>query len=275
MTGRGPDWMDLNAFVDGELTRERGEAVARAAAADPGLAAQIDALRRLKAAAAQSVEVLPTDLPPGLPPGLPPDLPGATAPPRRPWLRRLQAACLVFLLFGAGALTALLWRGEASQDWTARGWALHETWIGAGGPASASAAGTLLIGLQTLGPDAQAPQLEAAKLRLDYVALVLAEGRDVLHLGYRGTRGCRLSLFVFEAGADWIDEADLSQGARRGFAWQVGGLGYLLLARDMEAGRFGLIADKMAQATRAHRNFDAETRTALQRSRAASPPCSA
>ena len=268
MTRHVPDWMDLNAYVDGELTRARGEAVARAAAADPGLAAQIEALRRLKAAAAQSVEVLPTDLPP--------DLPEAASPPlQSPWLRRLQAACLVILLFGAGALTAVLWRGEVLEDWAARGWDLHETWIGAGGPASTSAAGTLLVGLQTLGPDAQAPRLEAAKLRLDYVALVPAEGRDVLHLGYRGTRGCRLSLFVFEAAADWPDGRDLSAGARRGFAWQVGELGYLLLARDMEAARFELIADKMAQATRAHRNFDRATRTALQRSRAASPPCSA
>ena len=92
MTRRGPDWMDLNAFVDGELTQARGEAVARAAAADPQLAAQIHALRRLKAAAAQSVEVLPADLPPDGPADSPPDLPEAAAPPRRPWLRRLQAA---------------------------------------------------------------------------------------------------------------------------------------------------------------------------------------
>ena len=191
------------------------------------------------------------------------------------FLRSALSALLVAVLFGTGALTAALWRGEAAQDWPARGWALHESWIGAGGPSSASAAGALLVGLQALGPDAQAPQLEAAKLRLDYVALVPGGDRDLLHLGYRGTRGCRLSLFVFEAETGWPDGRDLSSGARRGFAWRVGDLGYLLLARDMKAGRFELIADKMAQATRARRTFDAATRTALQRSRAASPPCSA
>ncbi len=262
MTRRSPDWTDLNAYVDGELTQARAAAVARAVAADPALAAQVEALRRLKAAAAKSVETLP------------PALPEVVASPG-PWLRRLQAACLVLLLFGTGALTVVLWRGEESQDWTARGWALHEAWIGAGGPASASAAGSLLVGLQALGPDAQAPRLEAAKLRLDYVALVPAEGRGFLHLGYRGTRGCRLSLFVFAAATDWPEGADLAAGAQRGRAWQVGTLGYLLLARDMEARRFGLIADKMAQATRARRDFDAATRTALQRSRETSPPCKA
>ena len=56
-----PEWK-FGAYVDGELTQARAAAVARAVAADPALAAQVEALRRLKAAAAKSRKFRDNDL---------------------------------------------------------------------------------------------------------------------------------------------------------------------------------------------------------------------
>ena len=68
MTACEPSWIELNAYVDGELDAARAETVAKAAAADPEVAAQIAALRRLKAVAGRSVEQTPPAAPSKLPP---------------------------------------------------------------------------------------------------------------------------------------------------------------------------------------------------------------
>ena len=277
MTAPRPDWAAINAFVDGELEPSAARALAEAAAQDPELAKQISALRRLKSAATQSVEKAALNLPePALPREARPFVRLGAPAGRR---RLVMAACLALLFLGAAAVTTGLWLRSGPADWTARGWSLHEAWLAEGGASeTGDSAAPLLAALRHLGPDAQAPQLDAARLRLDYVAAPVSPdgGGRFLHLGYSGTRGCRLSLFLFEAEADWPQALEsLSEGARLAARWRVGRLDYLLLARGMERGRFELIAGMMAESTRARRGFDDDARTALRESREASPPCRA
>ena len=261
-----PSWIELNAYVDGELDPARAEAVAKAVAADPEVAAQIAALQRLKAVAGRSVEQVPPSAPP------------YSAFRWRGW-RYGAAACLALLLLGAGLLLAERTAGPGGGAWIARGWAGHEAWLAGGqGPEAQVEPAAVLAALSALGARAQVPQLDAARLRLDHVAVLPAgeEGGALLHLGYLGTRGCRLSLFVFAADADWPPDLALpAEEARLGVGWRVADLGYLVLARGMDRGRFELIAEKIGEATRRAAPFDDATRSALRRSREASPPCRA
>lgn len=268
MTGCQPSWVELNAYVDGELDAGRAESVARAVACDAEVAAQVAALRRLKTVAGRAVEQTP---------------PAAPAPPRRQAVRRLAvlrlgvAACLAVLLLSAGLLLAERMIGPGRASLVARGWAGHEAWL-AGGAGGGVEPSFLLTALAGLGPQARVPQLDAAKLRLDHVAMLpgSGDGGALLHLGYRGLRGCRLSLFIFAAEGDWPgDYASAAGEGRLGVGWQVADLGYLLLARGMDPGRFDLIAATVAEATRLRQPFDAAARSALRRSREAGPPCRA
>ena len=272
MTGCQPSWVELNAYVDGELDAGRAESVARAVACDAEVAAQVAALRRLKTVAGRAVEQTP---------------PAAPAPPRRPAVRRLAvlrlgvAACLAVLLLSAGLLLAERMIGPGRASLVARGWAGHEAWL-AGGAGGGVEPSFLLTALAGLGPQARVPQLDAAKLRLDHVAVLPGSGAGsgedgaLLHLGYRGLRGCRLSLFIFAAEGGWPgDYASAAGEGRLGVGWQVAGLGYLLLARGMDPVRFDLIAATVAEATRLRQPFDAAARSALRRSRETGPPCRA
>ncbi|MDJ0945865.1 MAG: hypothetical protein QNJ30_20550 [Kiloniellales bacterium] len=265
MTACEPSWIELNAYVDGELDAGRAEAVARAAAADPEVASQIAALQRLKAVADRAVEQT---------------LPSVPPPPRRGVGRGLGiATCLALLVLGAGIFLSDRIAGPEGSARVARAWAGHEAWLAGAGESGARAEpGVVFAALAALGAGAQVPQLDSARLHLDHVAVLPGgeTGGALLHLGYRGTRGCRLSLFVFAADAGWPQDLALPGGrSRLGVGWRVADLGYLLLAEGMDRRRFDLIAEKVGEATRRGTAFDEATRSALRRSREASPPCQA
>ena len=126
------------------------------------------------------------------------------------------------------------------------------------------------------------PDLLSAGLTLERVA----EGPSVngvvsLHLGYRGARGCRLSLFVLPLGLELGEQMlDISPGAeaganRQAVAWQSAGRSNLLLTEGMDPLRFAEIARRVYRASVEQRPFDAETRQALQRSHAQGARCQA
>ena len=138
-----------------------------------------------------------------------------------------------------------------------------------------------------LGALAFVPDLRAAGLTLVRLSTgPKLDGRRSLHLGYRGQRGCRLSLFVLEGGIG-LDEGlrdlgpelgpELGAGAaspgRQAVAWQAGGFSNLLLAEGMDPLRFVEISRRVFHASLEQRPFDAETRLALQRSREESQRC--
>jgi hypothetical protein len=101
-----------------------------------------------------------------------------------------------------------------------------------------------------------------------------AAGGRVLLVGYRGTRGCKVSLVVFP-GAGGMGEALIKyqDGKSEAYAWAVGELGYMLLSSGMDTKRFALLAESVRRAGLRRLPLDQGTRLALRRSREQSAPC--
>ena len=141
-----------------------------------------------------------------------------------------------------------------------------------------------------LGPAAFVPDLRAAGLTLSHLgAGPPADGRESLHLGYRGARGCRLSLFLLSGGLGLKEalqdlgplESGVGDGgagahqsvAHQAVAWQVNGLSVLLLAEGMDPSRFAEVSWRIYEASFQRKAFDAEVRQALRKSHQDSARC--
>ncbi len=264
MTKKYPDWEELNAYVDGELDAHDSARVARAVATDPALAEQVAILTRLKAAVTEGLE--PVDLP-------------AVKPKRR--LRWYAVAAAVVLMVAAGVGTYVApWPRQGDAGLLQRAAAAHRTWVerDEADDVREVGAGVLLSSLHRLGPEAHVPDLSASRLTISMVTTVPASGADgpALHIGYTGTRGCHVSLWISPAGGDLGPRlVERRAGALRSFVWRAGSLAYVLINSGMDEGRFTLIARTVHRATLERLPLDAETRMALRESREASMPCSA
>ena len=266
-----PDWQTLNAYVDGELSAAEAAEVARALANDRALADRVASLTRLKAkvqdmgtvqSRGEAAEIaLPT-------------------PRRRHWRPAALAASLALALGLAASLVP--WQGSDRPAWVVQARAGHEAWnMDEDRPGAAPVAGgVVLAALGQLGPDgylkAYLPDLSAARLTLTRLEIVsLLDGRgEALHAGYRGTRGCKVSLLILADGAAL--PAALTRyddRALRTYAWRTGGHGYLLVAEGMDEARLAMIAETVHRATLEYSPFDEETRTALRESRERSKAC--
>jgi anti-sigma factor RsiW len=260
-----PGFEELNAYVDGELSPASAAAVARAVAEDPAVARQVAQLTRLKAML-QSERAAPAIALPSRRP---------RRAPRRPRRIRPTSLAASLALFVALAVSVTFWlegRAPSPEAPLVFASAQHRAWV-EGGVEAQPAAHVLPSALRTFGRPAQVPDLSAAGLMLARVALLQDESGPVLHIGYRGTRGCRLSLMI--RGPDGLPEAlrAVGESADLGYAWRAGGVGYVLVASGMDPPRLRLIARKVHDATLEKAPFDAETRTALAESRAASAAC--
>ena len=264
MTNKYANWEELNAYVDGELDTHDSARVARSVATDPTLAEQVAILTRLKAATAESLE--PVDLP-------------AVKPKRR--LRWYGAAAAVVLMVAAGVGTYVATsprQGDAGL--LQRAAAAHRSWIerDEADDVREVGAGVLLSSLHRLGPEAHVPDLSASRLTISMVTTVPPSGADgpALHIGYTGTRGCHISLWISPAAGTLGPRlVERRAGPVRSFVWRAGSLAYVLINSGMDEGRFSLIARTVHRATLERLPLDAEMRTALRESRAASMPCSA
>ncbi|MGF1609901.1 MAG: anti-sigma factor family protein [Kiloniellales bacterium] len=264
MTGWGLTPELLNAYVDGELSAAERALIARASADDPEIAERIAQLSRLKAALHESVQ----------------DAAGrqSITLPHQPagWPRRqVLAAALALAAFLGGAALLQIWQAGGGPAMLAQARSLHDAWQRQEAEVPAVGDGAVLAALNELGPAALLPDLSAAQLILNHVMLRhRAAGPALLHAGYSGTRGCRVSLFLTKALAGVPRDLTLyKDGIERTYAWRSGGLGYLLLASGMDDARFDLIARSVHSATLEARPFGSETRAALAESRAASTPC--
>jgi anti-sigma factor RsiW len=266
MTGARPSWEELNAYVDGELSPPDRAGVAAALAARPALAHRVAVLTKLKAAAGEATEAAVAD---------------DFLPPRRPAWRgqpwsRIAAGLVVAL--GIGATVALIpWRAEDGDAWLTAPLAVHDAWVASGEAGlPESGAGAVLVGLANLGSGAQIPDLTAAKLTITGVRFVAAtdERPPALHVAYGGTRGCRVTLWITPAprGLDPMTLTLDQRGPYRVYGWRAGDLAYALIS-SVHPARFELIARTARTVTLERVQPDAETRTALGRSRQQSPPC--
>ncbi len=251
----------LNTYVDGELDAAATAEVARAVAENPTLAREVAALSRLRAAVAESVEAPPILVP---------------APPSATGRRMAIAAGIAFALFVAGSVLVFNLDRNAGADWLARAWQMHRGWSieeVTAQPRSPS----LLVRYAEAIPGAYVPDLSASRLSLVHVTVAPFTGqRRALLAGYRGTRGCKISLLVFRT-LDALGGAlsPFRDGKNEAYGWRAGPLGYIIMSDGMDQGRFRLLAESVRQTSRRHVPFDQETRLALRQSRDNSAPCMA
>ena len=272
MTRQQPSWETLNAYVDGELPAGEAAKVARALARDRALADQVASLTQLKAATQDTVGDLDGAVEIALP-----------APKGRRW-RPLAVAASLVLAVAIGLASFGSWQGAQPPAWMVQARVLHDAWVPSQEPAPPKVGGVVLVALGEAGTGgylkAYLPDLTSARLTLTHLETVtLPQGGGpgegvALHAGYRGTRGCKVSLLVLPSGAALPRELTRrDDAALRACAWRAGPLGYVLLAEGMDEARLELIAETVHRATLENAPFDPETRTALRQSRARSQPC--
>jgi hypothetical protein len=159
-------------------------------------------------------------------------------------------------------------RGKAWQ--THRGWSIE-------GVTAQSRATLLLAQYAEAVPGAYVPDLSASRLSLVHTAVSsFTRQRQVLLAGYRGTRGCKISLLVFRSlGTQGEALSPFRDGKNEAYGWRVGPLGYAIMSDGMDSGRFRQLAESVRRSSRNHAPFDEETRIALRESRDKSAPCAA
>lgn len=264
---RNPDFETLSAYVDGELDAAHAARIADLAAGNPAIAQRIAKLHELRAAVgALSPDVVVLPLP--------------RAARSRPASRsgRLlsgwRAAAAGMLL--AVGLSALGW-GLAGPDgslapggWLATAVERHDRW------ANAPIDRATMVGL---ADETHAFLLARSGLNLAHRGSWRTEdGRLIVHTGYLGSRGCRLSLFEIARDERAQTAGD---GTEDGVAitysnmllqatWRTAQAEYVLLARKMDETRFAVLARALHETT----VTPAEpTATLLARIETARQPC--
>lgn len=254
------DWKTLNAYVDGELAPAAMARVAEALADDPGLAQQMAKLRRLKSAVFQS---------------RPPACPPISLEPRRAGRRTLVAAALLLIALFGSLLSGLLPEPGTTPDQLEQVVAAHQAWRDAGTSADLSSSGSLLkSSLEQLQLDAYIPDLSPAGLRYHGIRRIAAASGRGLHVGYRGSHGCQVSLIVFPGAGKLSGELKtFEHAAGRIYGWQVRSNTFYLLAPRMDPRRLRQVAAAVHRMTRAHTPMDRGTTLALNQARTQAPPC--
>lgn len=262
MSGTVPSLEELNAYVDNELSQEQAADVALAIARDPETARKVALLARLRSVVPGAIDTPELSLP----------------APKSRWPKyaaMLAAACVAFIIAGAGILFYLSVDRTDGGDWLNAAWQLHDAWDG---PSPDVAATPSPIRVARQGADlidAYVPDLSAAKLSVVHVETqrTLGGARAVV-IGYAGTRGCKLTLVAAMAPGPLVDEPRFfAQGGRTAYGWRVGKLGYLLVAEGMARERLDLITDIVRRASLRRLPLDEVTRTALMENRRDSKPC--
>lgn len=265
MTIQRPDYSEICAYVDGELDAEAAAHVAYAAMRDPATAAQIAQLTKLKSLTPGIVPEVQFD-------GLERD--GAKkALLHRARIRRksmMAAAAAVAGLVVAGTMGALAtWRASPPGAFNASV-AVHRAWSGTVGAPQADRGETRPAA--RTGNGFTAPDLSAAQLRLSTAESFETSSVNILHFGYVGTRGCRLSLFVgLKPAAPLPKDSDVP--GLRTAAWLQGGVGYLVIADGMDEQHFQTVALALRQYSIDRAPFGRPVEDLLAESRLHSKPC--
>jgi anti-sigma factor RsiW len=250
-----------NAFVDGELDRDGRNEVLDRAAKDPRAAQELADLSRLKSTLEDSIDV--------------PDLALASAADRARSRKRARRALALAACLALAFLTgAAWWWGSAPPpaDGLPVAWVVkaHESW-------REVPSGRTLLRPAGHKLDAHVPDLAAAKLRIAHVGEFTAPaGAPALVVGYKGTRGCRVTLIVDDAprGLKSAPVFVQTEGLQA-VIWRAGPLRHQILAQGMDTARFRKIAETVWRSSLDRLPLNEETRMALARSRAESAPCAA
>lgn len=251
----------LSAYVDGELDTADCARVAEAIADDAELARQVMILSRLKFAVADSVGERLVTLPPK---------------PFRRTVRRLALAVFALISVGLGAFY-IQWAPSRSAAPVAMLAAAHTSWLAESDIAHTRA---LLNPVRASAAlmSAYIPNLTASRLEIAHVGFAPFRERERLVVGYKGNRGCRVTLIVHEVVQEKDDDVTeipqfQTHDGKLLARWRVGALDYAMVSTGMSRTRFDLIIGSVAEATVRHAPFNTETRMALMESRANSKPC--
>ena len=251
----------LNTYMDGELDTAAAAEVAKAVAEDPMLAREVAALSRLRLVVAESIETPPLSV---------------RVPQSTRGRGMAVAASIALVIFIAGTVWFSTLDRNTGTDWLARAWQVHRGWSATGVTPQTRPTSQFAQFAESV-PGAYVPDLSASRLSLVYAAVAPFTGqRSVLLAGYRGSRGCKISLLVFPSPSA-LGEAlsPFRDGDNEAYGWRAGVLGYIVLSDGMESGRFRLLAKSVRHASREHLPFDNGTRLALRKSRDESAPCMA
>ncbi len=248
----------LNAYVDGEMDKATTAEVAHAVAGDPYLARQVAAISRLRSALADGIDAPPITI----------------SPPAPARSKTAIAASIAFLMFIAGSILVSTYDRSLKTDLLQHAWQLHNGWS-FGKETPQTQAGVIHADYANAFPEAYVPDLSAARLSLVHVTMKPFSGnRKALLAGYRGTRGCKISLTVFTAAHSISEEMSaIRNGNNEGYVWRAGSLGYALMSAGMDSTRFKVLAQKVYKTSFQRLPFDKQTRMALRKSRDSSAPC--
>lgn len=249
----------LNAYVDGELSPAETAHIARAIADDPELANQVAALSRLRSAVAEGIET--------------PSLAVPAKAQSGSW-RTAIAATIAFLMFVGWSVLLANLDGKSGTTWLQQAWKVHQGWS-IDKPAGSIPAGLLLVNYAETVAGAYVPDLSSSRLSLVHAGIKDFSGqRKALLVGYRGTRGCKISLIALPSPGD-LGEAlrYYQEGRNEAYAWRADQLGYIMLSDGMDTGRFKLLAESVRRTTLQRLPFDQKTHLALRKSRDQSKPC--
>lgn len=245
------DWRLVNGFADGELTPDDQAELADRMAHEPRLVEGLRRVTTLKNALAELGEAPPESLP----------RPPAIDRARSLGVGRVAAAVVLLALAAIGVDRA------SPPNAVEMAVNSHQAFASGRAPDSDGAR----VRRAALTGQLVVPDLSDAGLRVQYAASERFFGGEALHLGYHGSRGCRVSLWVLPTGRDF-GSAPVA-GALRASAWQTSQASYLLLANGMPSNRFANVALVAERATRDRRGPDQEMRTVLRSDRAQSEPC--
>ncbi|MET0084726.1 MAG: hypothetical protein ABW079_17125 [Sedimenticola sp.] len=258
-------WETLNAYVDGELSPADAAEVAAAVAEDVALARQVADLTSLKAAVSESNHCESPDV----------DLEAATR--NHGGLARVASVAAVFLM--GAVLSGLLFMGGhlSPPDQIVYAEAVHGEWLASSREVGErNQARQLKVGLQELRLKVRIPDLTKVSLTHDGIKKISIGKGSGLHIGYRGPKGCMLSLVVFK-NPRGLGEAlgEYSRDDRTVYGWRTRNTGFYLLAYRMDPGRLSEIARVVHRMVQTRSVLDGQSIVALQEAKAASQPCTA
>ncbi|MEO3435340.1 hypothetical protein [Inquilinus sp. CAU 1745] len=256
-----PDWQEINAYVDGELDADAAARVAAGAASDPRLAARIAELTRLKAASIAALDAGPIA-------GLPPLADRSRSRSFRPvaW----AATILLLLAVGAGAAIHLT-AAEGQGDLRTIAMAEHAAWLERDAEADPLRAAGMAAAATI--PPRGVPDLSGLRLWVSDMTVSATGEAAGLFVGYSGTRGCRLGLWIGAASGDAPQRPVKEIDGLRTAVWRVGETGYALVAEGMALDRFDAVVDLVEEFSRHSDDGVADDTVLARNGDPANAPC--
>lgn len=259
-----PSDNELNAYVDAELDAATRTQVAEAIAADGKVARKVARLTALKAALPEAIPALPViDL----------DAQARPSAKKPPPYKRLAIAASLLVAIAVGTLAAIQVSEmvASGETWRSAAQTQHLIWA----ESSKSDESPELLPAASDTAHLIAPDLSAAELRLIAFDRIKLRNFDAVRMGYAGTRGCRVSLYILDSNTPSQRPEFAWSKSTEAAEWLAGRRRYVLLSVGMDPKRFKHLAQTLELMIREPKQFDAESKQQLADAKQVSRPCAA